>query len=370
MVVAKAVARGVLIFGLVGSAAHAAPILTLATTSSISSGGSTVSYAPRYASPVLGLTLGTTNPSAYTPAPTTSTPPLRIAVSSPVVAAPAPAPAPAMLIQAAAPVAAPAPVVAPAPVMLARQAPPAEVTTFSAPVPIGQATADAFLNLGGGPYAAEAAVTRGGAQVWWNSPQVNRLFGGPPNDVARTNFEGLVKSRVERTFALSNVPIDLTTDRRVPAAHTLSLVSNTANPQMPEAIGMTQVGGDGFTFIDQAGRAANNVDQLAWIVAHNLAHELMLAFGVPEVHDATGNFIDARNASWRMMTDPNAVFSESAVRDLLSRDFKAKNNSLLLAAQFVDPAPVPEPTTIALWSASATALLFLRARRGRKSADA
>lgn len=349
MVAGKAIVRGVLILGLAGSVAQAAPMLTLATTGTFPSSGSAVSYAPRYGSPILGLSLGVANASAYSPPP------------SPIPSPPKPqAPAP---VVAPIPVAAPAPVAAPIPVPVMKQAP-----VFEAPAPpMGQATADAFLNLGGGPYAGEASVTRGGAQVWWNSPQVNRLFGGPPGDQSRTNFEQLVKSRVDRTFALSGVPVTLTTDRSVPAAHTLSLVSNTASPELPIAIGMTQLGGDGFTFIDQAGRVANNVDQLAWIVAHNLAHELMLAFGVPEVHDATGNFIDARNATWRMMTDPNAVFSESAVRDLLSRDFRARNNFFLLAAQVIDPAPVPEPATIALWSASTLAVFFIRARKARKS---
>ena len=35
------------------------------------------------------------------------------------------------------------------------------------------------------------------------------------------------------------------------------------------------------------------------MVAHNVCHELMLAFGVPEVYDNTGNFIDATIANWR-----------------------------------------------------------------------
>ena len=45
---------------------------------------------------------------------------------------------------------------------------------------------------------------------------------------------------------------------------------------------MTQVGGNGFSFIDQIAPSAHSLDQLEWIVAHNISHELMLAFGVPE----------------------------------------------------------------------------------------
>ena len=128
---------------------------------------------------------------------------------------------------------------------------------------------------------------------------------------------------------------------------------------------MTQIGGDGFTFIDQAAKAANTVDQLAWIVAHNVAHEMMLAFGVPEIHDATGNYIDARNANWTMMTDPNAVFSPSAANDLLSQNFAARAPGLGIMAQVIEPATVPEPATIALWGFVAGGIVLVRARKTR-----
>ena len=94
----------------------------------------------------------------------------------------------------------------------------------------------------------------------------------------------------------------------------------------------------------------------------------MLAFGVPENHDTTGNYIDARNASWSMMTSPRAVFSDSAARDLLSKDFQAARPNFILAAQVIEPAPVPEPATVALWAVAASALAFARSRKGRKPA--
>ena len=64
---------------------------------------------------------------------------------------------------------------------------------------------------------------------------------------------------------------------------------------------MTYLGGNGFDFIDQAAKSAQSVDQLEWIVAHNVCHELMLAFGVPEVHDKTGNFLDAEMANVELL---------------------------------------------------------------------
>ena len=118
--------------------------------------------------------------------------------------------------------------------------------------------------------------------------------------------------RVQQTFQLSNIPVTLTSDPNAPAAHTLSLVSNTTAQLLPSAIGMTYVGGNGFSFIDQQAPAANSIDQLEWIAAHNISHELMLAFGVKENYDQTGQYLDARNALWSMMTNPSATFSPDA----------------------------------------------------------
>jgi hypothetical protein len=128
---------------------------------------------------------------------------------------------------------------------------------------------------------------------------------------------------------------------------------------------MTEVGGSGFSFIDQEARTAQSVDQLAWIAAHNISHELMLAFGVGENYDQTGQFIDARNANWNMITGANATFSTAASQAinqaLLSPDATAPESSQL--AQVLDPEPVPEPATLVLWTVVATLLVIARTRR-------
>ncbi len=122
--------------------------------------------------------------------------------------------------------------------------------------------------------------------------------------------------RVEQTFQQSGVPLTLTLNSTDPATHTLSLVSNTTSNTTPGVIGMTQIGGSGFSFIDQEAQSAQSLDQLEWIVAHSISHELMLALGVGENYDQTGNYIDARNANWAMMVDPNATFSQAAAQAL------------------------------------------------------
>ena len=75
---------------------------------------------------------------------------------------------------------------------------------------------------------------------------------------------------------------------------------------------MTQVGASGFSFIDKIAPSAQSVDQLEWIVAHNISHELMLAFGVPENYDQTGTYIDSKVANWSMMVSPTSTFSPAA----------------------------------------------------------
>jgi hypothetical protein len=231
-------------------------------------------------------------------------------------------------------------------------------------------TVDAFVNFGGGPYPAASELTTGSAQPWYNSPQVAQLFGGVPNAQQRADFTNTVIQRVEHTYQLSGIPVTLTTDPTAPAAHTLSVVSNASNASVPDAIGMTDVGGNGFNFIDKTATAAQNVDQLEWLLAHNLAHELMLAFGVKENHDQTGNFIDARNASWTMMVDPNATFSQGAAQDLLSKNFLTNNTpaSGQLAQVMTGSAAVPEPSTILCWTLLAGAAAFGARRRLRRKA--
>jgi hypothetical protein len=234
----------------------------------------------------------------------------------------------------------------------------------AAPVAAPRPAVDAFINLGAGPYPEAGVITTGNAQPWYNSPQITGLFGGPPTAQQQSDFASAVLQRVEQTFQLSGVPVRLTTDPSVTAAHTLSLVSNTAPKLDPVAIGMTDVGGSGFSFIDQEAKSAQTLDQLQWIVAHNIAHELMLAFGVPENHDQTGNFIDARNASWAMMTSPTSTFSAGATQALLASNFDSATGAQ--GAQDIGPQPVPEPAAWVLWAFGLGAvLLCTRTKRGR-----
>ncbi|MGA8352348.1 MAG: hypothetical protein WB773_31470, partial [Isosphaeraceae bacterium] len=167
-----------------------------------------------------------------------------------------------------------------------------------APTPATSLVADANLNLGSGPYSLESTITTGNAQPWYNSAQIASFFGGQPSAQQVASFENVVMQRVEQTFQQSGVPIALTLNSTDPAAHTLSLVSNTTSNTTPGVIGMTQIGASGFSFIDKEAQSAQSLNQLEWIVAHNISHELMLAFGVGENYDQTGKYIDARNANW------------------------------------------------------------------------
>ncbi len=135
-----------------------------------------------------------------------------------------------------------------------------------------------------------------------------------------------IVQRVEQTFAQSGVPITVTANPNAPAAHTLSVVSGTTSAWGP-VLGLTNIGGNGFDFIDQAAKVSQSVDQLEWVVAHNISHELMLAFGVPENYDQTGKYIDARDANLSMMLNPKATFSQSAAQELLAQNFLSSNEA-------------------------------------------
>jgi hypothetical protein len=238
--------------------------------------------------------------------------------------------------------------------------------------PIDQPAADAFVNLGAGPYPEASALTTGNPQPWYDSPAVVNLFGGTPNAQQQASFDTVVLQRVERTFQLSGVPVNLTDDPSVSAAHTLSLVSDASSKTIGNAIGMTDLGANGFSFIDRIAPMASSVDQLEWIVAHNIAHELMLAFGVGENYDQSGNYIDARNASFAMMTSSNAGFSTAAAEALRSSLATAGLPSIaaesLLSTTSTNPEPilpfaigepqtVAEPSTVAFWVLASASLI-------------
>jgi hypothetical protein len=236
----------------------------------------------------------------------------------------------------------------------------------------GPSSAQAFINVGSGPYPQAAAITTGGAQPWYNSPQVTSLFGGQPTAQQIQSFDSAILQRVQQTFSQSGISVNLTQDPNTPALHTISLVSGTGAATLSSAIGMTQVGGNGFSFIDQIAPSAHSLDQLEWIAAHNISHELMLAFGVPETFDKSGNFIDSKIADWAMMVNPNATFSSDASQAINQALSSPQDQAGLTSqgAQEVNPAPIPEPTTVAIWGFAALALVVSRRRPWRRLSKA
>jgi hypothetical protein len=292
------------------------------------------------------------------PVAATSTPPVTQPVSPQVVAPSAP------------------PVQAPAttPISLVANAPVMQPTPAPTPTPVSVAPAssgpvDAFINLGSGPYPLAGSITTGNAQPWYDSSQITTLFGGQPSAQQIQSFDNAVLQNVQQTFNLSGVSVTLSENPNVAALHTLSLVSNTESASLSSAIGMTQVGASGFSFIDNIASSAQSLNQLEWIVAHNISHELMLAFGVPENYDQTGTYVDSKIANWSMMVSPTSTFSPAAaaaITQALASQQTAYSLSSL-GAQAQEIGTVPEPTTIALWALAGAAALVTRQVRARKN---
>jgi hypothetical protein len=228
-------------------------------------------------------------------------------------------------------------------------------------------TYDGLVNLGAGPYPAAASLTTGNPQPWYTSPVVTQLFGGTPSAQQQADFTSAVLQRVEQTYQMSGLPVTLTGDPSLPAHHTLSVVSGLSYGPNADAVGITYQGGDGLSFIDKFG-AAGSVDELEWAVAHNVAHELMHAFG-GDHHDTTGTYLDAAVSPWSALVDPGTIFSPEAVQDMLSNDFRRDPGLFYGAdAQMLKSghagqcscascqllasgtASVPEPTTWAIWT--------------------
>jgi hypothetical protein len=349
MTVTKAVVRSILIASLAVSSAQGSSMLALGvnTNSGIAPSNSTgsslfASLSPQPSQASAGLTLGVTSNAGSTVymAPNDSTTTL------------SPAPSVNLASQA---------------TIMASQAPMTPTASAPSTSSSNPPIYDAAINFGSGPFPNANSLTTGNAQAWYLSPGVDKLFGGAPTAAQQSAFDSTVLQRVQQTFSLSGVPVTLTDDPNAQAAHTLSVVSGTTNPTLSNAIGMTYLGGNGFHFIDNSASAAQSVDQLEWIVAHNISHELMLAFNVPENYDQTGNYIDARDASFSMMINPNATFSPAAVSALLAQNFLNSNSNVLnSSAQILGPETVPEPTTVALWVAIAGVGLVVQ--RGRKQA--
>lgn len=240
--------------------------------------------------------------------------------------------------------------------------------------------ADSLINMGGGPYDSQNTLTTGNPQPWWYSPAVDRFYGGVPNAQQIWQFSDAVITRVQKTFALSGVPLTLTNNPNDGVPHAISVVSGTTFPGNPNAAGIADVGGSGFTFLDQF-IYANNLDQLEWAVAHNVSHELMHDFGVGH-HDTTGQYLDSGVTNWSTLINPNAVFSPAAVSDLLSHNFRVPLNSMWATssgemignAPDIDTstfaAPVPEPSALALWGLGGLGLAVVRRTRRTGSAGA
>lgn len=273
-----------------------------------------------------------------------------------------------------APVSVPAP--APAPSTSYASAAPA---WYSSPIAsIGGAQAptsekvDAVINFGSGPYPMEGLLTTGAGQPWYQSPSVTQFFGGVPNSQQQADFMQTIIGHVESTYANSGLNVNVSADPNAITSHEMSIVSGTQFPANPNAVGITAVGYSGFSFIDKFA-SARSLDELEWVVAHNVAHELMHAFGADH-HDTTGRYLDSGVTAWDVMADPNAQFSPSAVADLLNRDLNAPGEALqLVAHQHVKgscpcsqsvgdyevvgqtlggaplPSPVPEPAAWLAW---------------------
>jgi hypothetical protein len=237
------------------------------------------------------------------------------------------------------------------------------------------APADAFLNFGtSSTYPEQSLLTVGTAQPWFDSPAVTKAFGHAPSSQEQQDFVNSVVSDVQHTFAASGLTgpnaVNVTTDPNAGALHTLSVVSGLSYAPNPNAIGITDVGANGFGFIDKLAYATTPQD-LEWAVAHNITHELMHAFGVAVHHDQTGNFLDAATANWSLLASPDATLSSAAVGDIVAHN-EGRNAtvSLGVGGQGIDGdqeilAPVPEPATLIAWGLAGAALLVHRRWKAR-----
>jgi len=227
------------------------------------------------------------------------------------------------------------------------------------------ARAHAFLNFGTGEYAEASILTVGSPSPWYNSSAVTTAFGGVPNEGQRADFVRSVIANVQHTFRISGLDLNLTDDPNTSAPHTLSVVSGASYGGNPDAVGITNVGSSGFSFIDKLAYASD-ADELAWAVAHNISHELMHALGVATHPDETGDYLDAAVANWSTLVDPDTKFSPAAVALMKSAtdgpglgtlgllELLAESDHPIEAldvsgAQFLE-TPVPEPSTIAIWT--------------------
>lgn len=301
--------------------------------------------------------------------------PIAPAPAPPVVFTPAAVPAPVAPV---APVvsapAAPAPAPAPAPVqnisLATGIATPPYATSFPAAAPTAPAApatlssgppATAYINMGSGPYAEANTLTGGNPQPWYESPVVAKFFNGTPTSTQQMSFQQAIVQDVNQTYHLANIPITLTTNPGSPALHTISLVSGASDPSLPNAVGVTDIGHNGFSFIDKLG-GASNLTQFEWVVAHNIAHELMHAIG-GEHHDTTGLFLDSAQTQWSAMINPNTTFSPAAVQDIEGHLTASAAQTGNFDGQMLSGQPVPEPSTLLIGLAGLGWLVQRRSKR-------
>lgn len=294
-----------------------------------------------------------------------------------------------------------APVVAPVTTYVAPSAPaaaPAMATTTAA----SGHTVDAFLNFGNGGYSESQSLTTGSPQAWYQSPAVQSVFHGTPTAAQQAAFQAEVLQTVQNTYNQSGLKISLTTDPTQNYAHTMSVVSGASYSGNPGAIGITDVGNDGFSFIDKF-NLAKTPDELATAIGHNVAHELMHAFGIANHPDQTGTYLDAATANWSTLTSASTTFSPQATQMLAAQNFlngpgkeytqgangltglemltahhpKFCHCPACTALRQLESAegltltaasPVPEPTTVALWGVAVSAGVMIRRRQRRRGA--
>ena len=254
----------------------------------------------------------------------------------------------------------------------------------------------AFINFGNGAYSEAQSLTTGNPQAWYQSSTVQSVFGGTPTVAQQVAFQNEVLQTVQNTYNQSGLNISLTTDPTQNYAHTMSVVSGASYTANPGAIGITDVGNDGFSFIDKFS-LAKTPDELATAIGHNVAHELMHAFGVGGHPDQTGTYLDAATANWSTLTSAQTTFSPQAVQMLSAQNFlngPGKNftqGALGLTGlelltehhlvtcncpycnqlhtlekaeglELTGATPVPEPTTVALWGVAVVASIYARRR--------
>jgi hypothetical protein len=238
-------------------------------------------------------------------------------------------------------------------------------------------TSDAVLNFGSASYLEASQLTTGNPQAWYNSPSVEKIFGGQaPNSQQQSDFTNQVLQDVQQTFALSGLHPNITLDPNARANHMLSVVSGASYGPNGNAIGITDVGNNGFGFIDKLSYA-NSLTDLEWAVAHNISHELMHAFGVGVHYDQTGKYLDSGTATWDLLTDPNTTFSSQAAQAMSGLNFSPNGSAAgflgsskqvmnIDGDQEILAATVPEPATVGVWSVGLAGVILVRRRsRGR-----